>query len=690
MKNIIQLSLSLILVFIVAIPIVNGINLNAKKQVDLNEIRNETIFVGGIGPDNYSSIQEAINNATGGDTIFVFNDSSPYFENLVINKSINLIGENKNDTIIDGMYGNFIVFIKVDDVKIMNFTIRNSGGFYSDAGIYTNSKGNVISNCIFYRSRTAIFINETSENEINKCIFHTNGEGIFCRKSSNLIIKNSYFTHNSFGINILDSNSILIEGCYANTNGYGYHIYGSSDIEIKKCAAYNNNDNQGGIFVKVCENILIDNCILYHNGHGLTIGKSSDINILNSDFRFNTHVAISFLINNRNIIVENCEIANTLNNAILVRDNNSCKLSNNNIYNSIFGIYSKTSNVDARRNWWGSILGPALFEYKSRDRIFPQGGWIRFFPWTIFKNRNTGANWEIKKDLFPIELVDSRFDEIDLPGQDSDEDSVPDWWEEKWGYDPDIWDDHKNLDPDRDALNNIEECYTDQYGSNPFYRDIFLEVDWVKETAPNRPNRPTLDLIDRLEKIFSIHQINLHIDMGNLDGGEEIPYIANFTLPELRDMYWDYFLHNDLNNPRKGIFHYTILCDFGVFGGFAFVGWDNLDSFNIAVGALSNSYPLVEREYVAIATIMHELGHTMSLTVDDYRGIDNNVAGTAFTSQWFKFRNYKSVLHYRYVFEILDYSDGSNGREDFDDWSNLDFSYFKSTNFILPKNLSNE
>ena len=37
---------------------------------------------------------------------------------------------------------------------------------------------------------------------------------------------------------------------------------------------------------------------------------------------------------------------------------------------------------------------------------------------------------------------------------DPDTDGIPSSWEWKWGYDPMVWDDHKNLDPDVDGLEN--------------------------------------------------------------------------------------------------------------------------------------------------------------------------------------------------------------------------------------------
>ena len=51
-------------------------------------------------PTDYHTIQEAMNHATSGDIIFVHNGT--YYENIVIDKSVSLIGENRNLTIIDG------------------------------------------------------------------------------------------------------------------------------------------------------------------------------------------------------------------------------------------------------------------------------------------------------------------------------------------------------------------------------------------------------------------------------------------------------------------------------------------------------------------------------------------------------------------------------------------------------------
>ena len=63
----------------------------AIESVDKSKTPNangNTLYVGGMGPDNYSKIQDAIIDAQESDTVFVYDDSSPYKEDIIINKSI--------------------------------------------------------------------------------------------------------------------------------------------------------------------------------------------------------------------------------------------------------------------------------------------------------------------------------------------------------------------------------------------------------------------------------------------------------------------------------------------------------------------------------------------------------------------------------------------------------------------------
>jgi hypothetical protein len=271
---------------------------------------------------------------------------------------------------------------------------------------------------------------------------------------------------------------------------------------------------------------------------------------------------------------------------------------------------------------------------------------------------------------------------IDLDGVDSDDDSVPDWWENKWGYDPFEWDDHGQLDPDDDALTNIEECYTDEFGSNPFEKDVFLEIDWMK-CLDNKSNKPSWEMLQEIVDDFSNHNIALHIDIGNLGGGEELPTECDqsATYTGLHELYWQYFLNNDIRNPRKGIFRYGIVCSYCPDLNYPFIGWDELDSFAISAEWLNQEIRYFTRQQLIVGGVAHHIGHTLGLIVDKYEGIDNVDTLRLFSLQWIEHYPYKSCMNYWFKFRLVTFSDGSQGPGDFNDWEHMDFHFFKDSSF---------
>ena len=118
---------------------------------------NDFIYVDDDGTADYTKIQDAIDNASDLDTIFVF--SGTYYETLIINKSINLLGEDREDTIIDGKNaaneGALLIFIQANSVTVSFFTIFNSNTMIIrfDTGIklsdsnYFSIHDNTILNC---------------------------------------------------------------------------------------------------------------------------------------------------------------------------------------------------------------------------------------------------------------------------------------------------------------------------------------------------------------------------------------------------------------------------------------------------------------------------------------------------------------------------------------------------------------
>jgi len=170
---------------------------------------NKIIYVDYDGNADFTSIQDAIDNASKGDIIYVFNGT--YFENIFINKTISLIGEDKNTTIIDASKNGDVIYVgfPANRVYISGFTICNSGkrqgnGIF-DGGIDLHSDQNVVSNNILTRNYMAgLILFGSSHNIIEHNYFgDSNRSGIeFLSGRFNQVSNNTIMNNSDFGISL--------------------------------------------------------------------------------------------------------------------------------------------------------------------------------------------------------------------------------------------------------------------------------------------------------------------------------------------------------------------------------------------------------------------------------------------------------------------------------------------------------
>lgn len=273
---------------------------------------------------------------------------------------------------------------------------------------------------------------------------------------------------------------------------------------------------------------------------------------------------------------------------------------------------------------------------------------------------------------------------IDNTADDEDQDDIPLYWEYHWGYDPFIFEDHHILDPDQDGLSNYEEYLVSTWGSDPFCDDMFMELDQM-EIGPNGEGAfvPNQSLI-QVEQTYAKRNIKFHVDDGCMGGGEIIPYSPLLLMGQGRQYYQHYFLNNDADNWRRGVFRYALFVyEHLPIRGMEFPGEHTillyfipgLNSFVISTSMyeLMNKAPEESCQHV----ILHELGHTCGMCMGRPLGCDNQLMRIPFSFQTILFKNYKSVMNYKYAYTLLDYSDGTHGFGDYDDWGNLDLSYFQ-------------
>jgi parallel beta-helix repeat protein len=197
-------------------------------------VRGSILYVGGSGPGNYSSIQDAINDSNNGDTVFVFDDSSPYYENVIVDKLINLVGENKYTTVIDGNKVNDVIFITVNNVLISGFTIQNSGtGVWPDvqAGIEVDSAINIITDNIITNNSNNVYLNENSEfNIISDNIIKDSPEkGVDFVKTNNNHVINNEFENNWYAMRLYSSHNNTMGGNTILKGTYSIYFHSSTN-----------------------------------------------------------------------------------------------------------------------------------------------------------------------------------------------------------------------------------------------------------------------------------------------------------------------------------------------------------------------------------------------------------------------------------------------------------------------------
>jgi parallel beta-helix repeat protein len=263
--------------------------LGAKYYVNFNIYKTNKIhYVGGNGLFNFSSIQDAINHADIGDKIFVYNGI--YYENIKIKKNyIFLIGQEKNNTIIDGNNTGDIISILANNITISNFTIQNCGNTpMYDAGLEINSNYNkIINNIIRYNGEfgVGIFLNESLNNIIiDNTIYKNGNEGIYLENSkNNYVSNNKIYSNGHCSIVISNSRNNTIINNFINNNHCGISLWPNS---------VNN---------KILNNIIND-----HLGCGIGIWTNSNNNYIKNNSIFNNSIfGIGIFSAQKNIIEYN-------------------------------------------------------------------------------------------------------------------------------------------------------------------------------------------------------------------------------------------------------------------------------------------------------------------------------------------------------------------------------------------------
>ena len=291
--------------------------------------------------DHFNNIQDAVNKSKNNDIIYIKNGI--YKENLVIYKSVSLIGEKNNLTIIDGCYKLDTIKITANNVKLKNLFIKNSGNDSKDSGIKILSNLNILDNNKIKNNSIGILLYDCSKNVIKKNNISSNIYGIGvenCKSSNNIsnniihnnnlsgiylsytinnnICKNLIF-NNKFGIALsFSDNNIIIENSIKNNLNDGFNIYKSDKNEFSKnkiITSYN-----GYIIINSKSNNINQNTIKNINNIGIFLYKNNSDTIIQNNIIENSSIGINISYDSKNNQIDNNFFSNVNQKIILIKE----------------------------------------------------------------------------------------------------------------------------------------------------------------------------------------------------------------------------------------------------------------------------------------------------------------------------------------------------------------------------------
>jgi len=328
---------------------IKTIKKNEQKTDPIQTLSNGNIlYVGGVGQGNYSNIQDAVDNAYNGDTIFVFNGT--YYENIFVDISISLVGENKDNTFIDSAQNGVVVTINADNVNVTGFSIINSTVAasipgYKPYGIDLYGNNCTIQNNIFIENFFSIHFKKASNCKIIKNTISQNnsqfGVGILLSDSSNIEIKENVVFNSSYhrkfydlnifdGIYLLDSDDNII--CNNKVRNGSIGIYSKAGMNNKIFKNNISDFKKQGICIKEsekqsilnnsiigCKNgiYIIENSNENEVGNNRIIGISDKAIYIKDSNRNYIHNNYLVFVNKHCIFLNNCKNSKIYNNLIL-------------------------------------------------------------------------------------------------------------------------------------------------------------------------------------------------------------------------------------------------------------------------------------------------------------------------------------------------------------------------------------
>ncbi len=244
-----------------------------------------------VGPGQvYTSIQDAVDNATAGDVIEV--EPGLYNENVVVDKRLTIRGSGgKMSTLVNGSAGYTGILLKADGCVVDGMSV---GWTYFGYGFAIQGDDCMIINSFSYASYCGVYVTNARGALIKNCdLSHNSMAGVAMNGSTDCLILDTVIEHNNAyigdpsGVVLVNSTGNLIYNCTIQLiYGDGIALYHSWNNEIIDCDL---RFNMNGIDILHSNGNTISGNICDSNMNGIRISGASSNNVTGNKCNKNTN-----------------------------------------------------------------------------------------------------------------------------------------------------------------------------------------------------------------------------------------------------------------------------------------------------------------------------------------------------------------------------------------------------------------
>jgi parallel beta-helix repeat protein len=334
-------------------------------------------------PDDYSTINAALESAIDGDTIIV--KSGTYTEHLVIDKAVTLKGAGSDSTTINGDNSGTVLVIKHDSVEVSGFTITydetpnspKSLWMWSTrlAGIHLLN----VKNCNIHDNKIldcggAIWLYGSQQNRITNNYVNRNDYGIRVENSNNNTIQANTAIGNWAGISLFSSiqNNLGSNSMSGNTQNFAVtgdnpsfinYVDHSNTVDSKPIYYYISKSHQtipsdaGCVILLDCTDVTVTGLSLSKNHDGIIIVNCLNIAVSNNNIAQTNGGVITRDSKGGSITGNTINCINAINAA-----GDGCNISGNNIIATNIGVGTEgnyntiTANTVTLTAWQGNMV----------------------------------------------------------------------------------------------------------------------------------------------------------------------------------------------------------------------------------------------------------------------------------------------------------------------------------------------